>query len=339
MHLEEIDDCYRKGGRCIVMGFDGLSEQVAAVRAAYATGKPTSIDLLHYLGQSEWIGRDVRPRSTREEGLSSIERLLNQPWKEGTDVVRAMADKLAGSIPEPRSIRRQPAWNDDEGDFCLDRAERGDPCFRNAVRRRTNSFRVVTLLCQVNGSCFMSPQTMFWRGAVAVALCDLLEQAGYGVEFVTYAYARQVYGYSSNPSVMSYPDHKTPTGFTYVTVKTADQPLDLQAVANGSSAWIFRSLTFATYDVPFILRCRGLTRRDITPAVGLGMPTYVTHESPIIRRVFPDACASPNTFSVTDAFDEKTALSLARDVVKKIDETSDHGTARGVFLGDYAARA
>ena len=99
------------------------------------------------------------------------------------------------------------------------------------ARQRVTGSPIVSILVNVTASCYRQASDILWRGAVGVVLTDLLERAGYRVEF-----------WGAQYCLPAYVDR---TGcFQAVCLKRADQPLDLPTLVNGTSGWFYRTIYF-----------------------------------------------------------------------------------------------
>ena len=170
-------------------------------------------------------------------GLKSTKHatdILLNGWEKGANKLSDMRKTLADSIPAPRAIRRRPQWRDDGHTLDVDRALSGqwDIAYRDSRRELGAGVQVLNLMGSFGGNCNRSAEELFWSGAAGVVLCDLLEEAGYQVNFSATFYSRA----RSNGSVL---------GVHRVLVKEAGDPMRLDAVAAVCChAGIFRTLGF-----------------------------------------------------------------------------------------------
>lgn len=110
---------------------------------------------------------------------------LDQGWPEGADRALALAEGLEDLVEDPISRKRQLRWRDNGDELDADRMMGGqlDSAWRSTerqVRVGTNTVLTVAVSWGINGS--IPADQLFWSGAVAVALTDLLETAGYSID-------------------------------------------------------------------------------------------------------------------------------------------------------------
>ena len=93
----------------------------------------------------------------------------------------------------------------------------------------------VTVLTNLDAGCSDGPHSVFWRGAAAIATADILEQAGYMVELIMWCKGLYVY------------DSPRSEQLTILRLKEAGDPLDMQALCCGLSAWYLRVVVFGSF--------------------------------------------------------------------------------------------
>jgi len=200
----------------------------------------------HY--RSEWMG-----------GMHSWKEataILENGWPEGAERLRALAGKLSPQLPQAKSIRRKATWADDGDEICKDRLQSGqiEQCWRTMRRSPFVAPRTVAIETPWGGHYRQTEEELFWQGAAAAVLTDILEEAGYRVEL----YANRV---------SEEHGHKH---CTRLKVKEADMPMRLDGVAAVlCHAGIFRTFGFlcieqAEFDVDDWGHGRGseLSRQD-----------------------------------------------------------------------------
>jgi hypothetical protein len=184
------------------------------------------------------------------------EALLEKGWPEGAERLRALAGKLTAQVPQARSIRRRLAWVDNGDEVCKDRLQAGqiDQCWRTMRRAPFVAPQTVAIETTWGGHYGQTAEELFWQGAAAAVLTDILEEAGYRVEL----YANRVSERGGHRHC------------TRVKVKEADMPMRLDGVAAVlCHAGIFRTFGFlcieqAEFDVGDWGHWRGLelSRQD-----------------------------------------------------------------------------
>ena len=150
--------------------------------------------------------------------LAEARALLEEGWPKGARRLKALAERLAEEIPPAKSIRRRLRWSDDGDEVSKDRLNGGlvDSCWRVSKRELVASPEVVTVETNWGGTARRSAVELFWQGAAAACLTDILEQAGYRVEL-----------YANNYSV-----HPLGRTLLRIRVKEADAPDRIDALAS-----------------------------------------------------------------------------------------------------------
>jgi hypothetical protein len=172
---------------------------------------------------SEWMG-----------GLQSWKEaaaLLANGWPEGAERLRVLAQKLSSQVPQARSIRRKLTWADDGDEICKDRLQSGllDQCWRTMRRSPFVAPQTVAIETTWGGHYGQTAEELFWQGAAAAVMTDILEEAGYRVE----VYANRV------------SERRGRRHCVRVKVKEADMPMRLDGVAAVlCHAGIFRTFGF-----------------------------------------------------------------------------------------------
>lgn len=110
-------------------------------------------------------------------------KTMQEGWREGRERLASLRDNIATVELTPLDMRRRPlrAASGDHLDMTAVWAGRLDTCWRTARRQSTQGPQKVELVANMLCSGDAHSDTLFWRGAAAVVLADLLEQAGYMV--------------------------------------------------------------------------------------------------------------------------------------------------------------
>ena len=175
----------------------------------------------HYT--SEWMGG----MHSWKEATS----ILGNGWPEGAERLRALAGKLSAQLPQAKSIRRKATWADDGDEICKDRLQAGqiEQCWRTMRRSPFVAPQTVAIETPWGGHFRQTAEELFWQGAAAAVLTDILEEAGYRVEL----YANRV------------SEERGRRHCTRLKVKEADMPMRLDGVAAAlCHAGIFRTFGF-----------------------------------------------------------------------------------------------
>lgn len=172
--------------------------------------------------------------STWMGGLHSWDEaksLLEKGWPQGAERLRALAGKLTAQVPQAKSIRRRLTWADNGDEVCRDRLNGGqvDSCWRTMRRAPFVAPQTVAIETTWGGHYGQTPEELFWQGAAAAVLTDIMEEAGYRVE----VYANRVSEEGSKRHC------------SRVKVKEADMPMRLDGMAAVlCHAGIFRTFGF-----------------------------------------------------------------------------------------------
>ena len=163
-------------------------------------------------------------------------------WGRATDMVTSIVTQLVEgeTLPRPKSRKRVRRFGEDDGnDVVLERLEAGADWWEYTARANRRGPATVTLLTNLDGWAGDGPFGIFWRGAAAIAATDILEQAGYMVELIMWCKAYSVYN-NSGPTFMN-------RQLTYLRLKEAGQPIDMNALCCGLSAWFLRVMLFGSF--------------------------------------------------------------------------------------------
>ena len=262
--------------------YESQLELVEAANRAIAAGRQ------HYEGYFDpsFLGRDL---CTWDQVLNAAKR----EWPEGLEVVQEMLYQLRDLKSElrPKSVRRRPRWADDGDEIDNDRLRSGQEPWRVARRESADGPQTVVIFTNVSALGSVRHEDVLWRGAVATALADLLEEAGYRVELWGCRYTSRAYQDHSN-LLQAY------------CLKRAEEPLDLAAVVNGVSAWFFRSAIFqAQYAEP-----------KSRPASTMGVTLQLNPEMPELTELARGA----RSVVIDGVWTKRDALRLAREALESL---------------------
>lgn len=260
--------------------FDSIEELLADVRAADLDQGPG----VRALKRKEFVGRYFNT-------WSDVYSAAMSAWPEGMDTVQRMVRELEddSSVPKPVSRRRRPRFSEDDGDeLDYDRLRSGQPFWRTSRRQSTRGPQTVTIVVDVNARSAIEHSNILWRGAAAIAMTHVLEQAGFRVELWTAHRTEHAYTDGSNHMHV-------------VCLKRAGDPLDAGTLVSAVSGWFLRSVMFRA-------KCIG----DKRVVSGLGQPLVPTKFSlsPLLPGCEPIVIAG--------AFSYEGALSIAREAIKKL---------------------
>lgn len=157
----------------------------------------------------EWYGAP-----TPEE---AAQRVLTG-WPEGASKLQEALAQI--DVPTPVSLRRKLHRSDQGDELDIHSVNRGDldHAWTSRKRKHTRSRMTVRIVAQTNLLAEVSAEELFWRGAAAVKLADMLTNAGYSVEIIGALASHTIVGMDGD-LLATFP------------LKTAEQPLDIEALA------------------------------------------------------------------------------------------------------------
>jgi hypothetical protein len=267
--------------------YPSLDGMISATRQAVKEGRRYDMDP-DGRDPNTWYGRPI-------ESLDDAIDKAGEVWPAGLELLASMVKELTPlELPKPKCRKRRARWDVDSGDEVdMDRLRGGQEYWRTMRREEARGPSVLTVACNVGGISYLSADQLIWRGAAAVVLADLLEVAGYRVEFWAMRNGREVYQDGGDE-------------FSAVCLKRADQPLDMATLVNGISAWLYRSIWFASYFV----------EKRSTPRDSLGRSEPLEGILPRIREV-----VGGGTLVVLDnVWDRDAAVALVKKVIDELNE-------------------
>ena len=240
------------------------------------------------LRKRAWVGRDFRG------DWGNVLKALHKVWPHGLAVMDLMRQDLADAdIPKPSDRRRRLRFSADDGDeLDYDRLRSGQDYWRTTRRRRVAGPATVTLVVDCGGNCGRSADDILWRGAAAVVLADMLEEAGYRVE---------LWGVWKAQEVWFDGDGKNHTAMFAVRLKAPEDVVDKSTLANAISAWCFRTAVFRAY-------CSG--HRYVTSYLG-------RHNTPTTADT-QEFTSDENTILIADAWSRSKAIEVIREALQKL---------------------
>ena len=235
----------RTHGPFVYVAFDEIGEMVEESLKAAAARPWAANDYdekhLRNAKHAAWVqgDTDVRLRSFDEVAEKCV-----GTWESGLKEFEKMREQLADvELPTPTSIRRRPAYRDDDGDeICLDRLKTGKPDFwRTTTRQASTARKQVTIVTAIGAPSKIDTLKLMWRGIAAVVLCDKLEEAGYSVEIVGAQYVDHglATGKGNNARQIDFASS--------VILKRHGEPLDVATLVSVTSGWARRTLWFYSY--------------------------------------------------------------------------------------------
>ena len=159
----------------------------------------------------KWLGTDYH---------TDVYKLLKNGWPKGVERVNELSGSI--TVPAPKNIKRRLTRGDYGDDLDMQRVYNGD--LENAWSRRERKQgigpKLITLVINIGASCFTKSDELFWRGASALKLSELLTEAGYQVEILAFT-----------SSSHTYPNKPRLDSTTIWTVKPFTAPLEVNTLA------------------------------------------------------------------------------------------------------------
>lgn len=270
--------------RTYVSNYASITEMLEKAAEARKNGRLLRDGIL---GSKDFVGRKFRD-------WAAVEAAALEPWPEGLDIVQEMLFELRNSanLPTPTCVRRRARWADDGDELDNDRLRSGQEAWRTMRRESQRGPTTVTVLVNVSANGSVKADDILWRGAAAIVLTDLLEQAGYRVVLIGCDTGRGAFEDGSD-------------WFGSVRLKASEQPLDIPSVVNGLSGWFFRTVCFQAYH----------NERRSTPARGYGWYKPLTTEMAEVLEL----AGNTRAFLVDGVWTRQAAVAMIQKIVGGLD--------------------
>ncbi len=187
--------------------------------------------------------------------------ILVDGWKDGAERLTDIASEITPPVVKTR--RRVGTWRNEGAELGIDRALAGqwDSAWRDTRREWSAGSSTVDLIAMFGGSANQDSESMFWNGAAACVITNVLESAGYATSITgCFLHSREYRGEGT-------------LGRTDIIIKGSDETLRIDALASLiCHAGIFRTYVFqALLSLPFRLN------------EGLGPAVYQWQDSHVER--------------------------------------------------------
>ena len=258
--------------------FDSMTELLAVATSETfrcATNREAMADIDKRATDAKWHGY-------AHKSTADIVRIARTGWQFGADRIQ----KSMGSIDvQPaQSVRRRATWADDGHEIDMQRVYAGnlDTAWRKVKRLTVTAPKRVHIVCNIVINAHIPHETLFWRGAAAAKLADVLVEAGYAVKMT-----------------MATLTNDEGVRLTKTTIKDYADPMDINSVA-------------AAIALPAMLRniyfnlCRRLNPTEQEGNYGSAMsaetnPELLLFDTDELRVVVPDR--KGHAFSAESATD------------------------------------
>lgn len=200
------------------------AEHFDSVAEFFAPRPMTTKNAATYASSIEHNPADYTKKKAEWFGVADADAVIDaihDGWPEGA---KRMRDTI-GSVQTTQtaqSIRRVLCRGDHGDEFDIHRAYAGglDKAWTRRKRGMRPSSKGVTLVLHVGGAWTVTAEELFWRGAAAACLADLLSEAGYAVTIIVGAGIRKL------------ADGRADTAYQYtVTAKASHMPVDIDTIA------------------------------------------------------------------------------------------------------------
>jgi hypothetical protein len=266
--------------------FESVEQMLAACNQAVQSGKiAPRVTRIATSESSEFIGRHF-------ESWSDLLAQANANWAQGQEIIARILEEMAGcELPAPTSVRRRARWAEDGDELDNDRLRAGQQdCWRAMARQSCRQPRTISIVVNVVTPGSRDSQEVMWRGAAGVVLANILEQAGYWVEFWAAEYGHNTYR-DGLPVLQA------------VCVKRADQPLDLSTLVNTISGWFYRTVFFQSYHT-----------HAVKPVPGYGPCGTITEKTECVREL----TGNGEVVVIDGIWSRAGAISKVRQVIEQL---------------------
>lgn len=168
-------------------------------------------------------------------GINKIRELISLGWEDGASKLERRAENLKGeNAPAPINMRRRRKWGEQGDTLDITRTYAGiTEAWQRCERVSTNSTRYIEIICNLSINSQINADVIFWRGAAALILADLMTGAGYNVKITGCVSATNMFKVKDMFCV------------DFFTVKDYQQPLDINSLASVvCMAGFFRTVWF-----------------------------------------------------------------------------------------------
>lgn len=203
---------------------DGLTHyyQYESLTEVASQINPYEVGRLYREYGPNWVGETIPTKSSLDDKMSKV-------WIKGIDAISRFAKKLQ-DVPQPdvKSHVRRTRYHEDDGDeICLDRLRNGQPFWRKSERELTTGSTEVSIMFNSGANANVSSDDFMWRGAVAIALTQILESRGYRTEIWAVDATRCNDG--SDTMIIE-----------GLRLKRSTDLLDISSLSMGVSGWFYR---------------------------------------------------------------------------------------------------
>lgn len=223
------------------------------------------------------------------EGISGVKEIVSNGWESGQSKINKLAGQI--DIPPAKSVRRRTVRGASGQNLNMSAVYAGNlsTCWTSRRRQSQRGISKITMLVSVGDHAGVDSEVLFWKGAAAVKVADILNTAGYTV---------RITGYSN---ILSHYRNATTTNnedavYSY-NVKAHQEVLDVDRTATILAlGGFFRYFVF-----------KGFCANERPVCSGYGYPEDTTPQA-LIEASEPD--------HIIDGFEKVKDLETAREFIK-----------------------
>jgi hypothetical protein len=202
--------------KSIIRTYDSINEVLELSRTPTEINKQVwqNTEEKNASNPSAWYGIPQHQEKVRE--------LISLGWTDGAQKLEKRRDNVQGeNLPEPVSMKRRRKWSDSGDVLDITRTYAGSmEAWQKCERMPTNTRRYVEILCNLSINSEIRAETIFYRGAAALILADMMTNAGYAVKIAATVAVGNMFT-----------QHRK-IALDIMTVKDYSAPLDIQSLAS-----------------------------------------------------------------------------------------------------------
>ena len=225
---ESVERKRKNSKPTLVRTLDGIEE--ARQMAAFLDGIEGAHQIQHHLDDRDFCGRSW------DDSKAVFECLNAEHEKTQDQFERCLAGLESVNFPRPQSIRKKARIREDGERLDFQRHRDGDPnrYWHTRKVRKPGGHSTVIVAQNFSASARVDTWGISWRGAAGAALCKILTDAGYQVEYWLYTHTYEPFKGKGDLE-------------QGIRVKEANAYPDWIKMANLTSGWFFRSVLFSLY--------------------------------------------------------------------------------------------
>jgi hypothetical protein len=178
----------------------------------------------------DWTG-GKRYQTWAEAGIGHL-----TPDATHLKTIATITEAIREKMGDVTDIKRKASWSDQSGEIDVDRVMAGEPvCYRRTSRKRVTTATSVTIYLAMSASARTKDADINRRTAIAVAVADVLEDAGVQVEIIGTMHTTGCYNTGTPKNCEN-----------MIVMKEAGEELSVAKLSSMSTAWFLRVPIFAS---------------------------------------------------------------------------------------------